>query len=263
MRSDALSPLAAFFRPNAWRVFRRNMLAWQSYAWSSLAINIVEPFAYFVALGFGLGAYFTVTGYGSLVQFIGPGLLGFTAMNTATFDASWGCFERRVFNGVYESMVTAPVHPLEIAAGEYLWQACRAVMYGSLFLAVLAIFGLGHTWWVLLCPFILALSGIMFAIPALFVSMIVKTQEHLFYYFSFVATPMAMIGGVFFPLDKLPHWALTIAWFTPLYHAVNLFRALVLGRVGPALFIDAVWIVGAIILLAYLPMRVIRQRLGN
>jgi lipooligosaccharide transport system permease protein len=258
-----VNALTAFFTPNAWRVFRRNLLAWQKYAWSSVAINIVEPFAYFLALGFGLGAYFSLTGYGSLVQFMAPGFLGLTALNTATFDAAWGCYERRVFNGVYESIVTAPVDPLEIAAGEYLWQAFRSTLYGTLFLAVIAGFGLVHSWWALLCPIMLALSGIAFAIPALLVSFLVKTQEHLFYYFSFVATPMVMIGGVFFPLDKFPHWALLIAWLTPLYHAVRVFRSLVMGSVSWGTGLEALWVVVAIAVFAFIPVRSIRARLAN
>ncbi|MBV8203623.1 MAG: ABC transporter permease [Candidatus Eremiobacteraeota bacterium] len=258
-----MNALGAFFSRNAWRVFHRNLLAWQKYAWSSVAINIVEPFAYFLALGFGLGAYFSLTGYGSLVQFMAPGFLGLTALNTATFDAAWGAYERRVFNGVYESMVTAPVDPLEIAAGEYLWQAFRSTLYGCLFLAVIAGFGLVHSWWALLCPLVLALSGIVFAIPALLVSFVVKTQEHLFYYFSFVVTPMVMIGGVFFPLDKFPKWALVIAWLTPLYHAVKVFRALVLGTVTAQTALEALWILVAIAVFAFVPVRSIRAKLAN
>lgn len=258
-----MNPIGALFRPNAWYVFRRNMLAWQKYAWSSIAINIVEPMAYFLALGFGLGSYLTLGGYGSLVQFIAPGMLGFLAVNTATFDASWGCFERRVFNGVYESMVTAPVDPSEIAAGEYLWQAFRAVLYGCLFLSVIAALGLVHSWWALLCPVILAVSGLLFAIPAFFISLIVKTQEHLFYYFSFVVTPMSMISGVFFPLDKLPHWLVVVAWWTPLYHAVKLFRSLVTGTVTLATAGDVAWLLIAIAVLVFLPVRAARARLGN
>lgn len=258
-----MNPVAAFLRPNAWRVFQRNFLAWQKYAWSSVAINIVEPFAYFLALGFGLGAYLKLAGYGSLVQFMAPGFLGLTALNTATFDASWGCYERRVFNGVYESMVTAPVDPMEIAAGEYLWQAFRSVLYGSLFLIVIAGFGLVHSWWALLCPLMLALTGIVFAIPALLVSFVVKTQEHLFYYFSFVATPMVMISGIFFPLDKFPHWALVIAWITPLYHAVIVFRSLVMGTVSVQTLFQLLWIIAAIVLLAFLPERSVKAKLAN
>ena len=153
-----MNPIVAMLRPNARRVFHRNFLAWQKYALSSMAINIIDGFVYFLAIGLGLGAYVTLTGHGSLVQFIAPGMLALTAMNTATFDSCWGCFERMNFNGVYESIVTAPVDPVEIAAGEYLWQAFRASLYCTLFLVAVAAFGLVHSWWVLLLPVVFALK---------------------------------------------------------------------------------------------------------
>jgi lipooligosaccharide transport system permease protein len=124
-------------------------------------------------------------------------------------------------------------------------------------------FGLVHSWWALFCPLVLALAGIICAIPALLVSFVVRTQEHLFYYFSFVATPMVMISGVFFPLDKFPHWALAIAWLTPLYHAVNVFRALVMGTVGTQTVWDLVWIIVAIVVLAFAPVMPVRSKLAN
>lgn len=258
-----MNPIAALFGANARRVFRRNFLAWQKYALSSMAINIVDGFVYFLAIGFGLGAYVSLNGHGSLVQFIAPGMLALTAMNTSTFDSCWGCFERMNFNGVYESIVTAPVDPVEIAAGEYLWQAFRAALYCSLFLIAVAAFGLVHSWWVLLCPAVFALTGIVFAMPGFFVAMKVATQEQLFFYFSFVVTPMIMVGGVFFPLDRLPHWIALVAWCTPLYHAVSACRSLLNGDLTASLGIDVLWLSAFAALFAFVPLRVLREKLGN
>ncbi|HXM19463.1 MAG TPA: ABC transporter permease [Candidatus Tumulicola sp.] len=257
-----MKPLAALFHRNAWNVFRRNFDAWRKYAFSSVAINIFEPLAYFLAIGFGLGAYLTL-GSSSLVQFIAPGMLGLAAMNAATFDACWGAFERLNFSGVYESMVTAPVDPLEIAAGEYLWQAFRAMLYGGIFLVVIASFGLVHSWWSLLSLPLLGLTGIVFAMPGFAVAMAVKFQEHLFYYFSLVATPMVMISGVFFPLDKVPYWLKAVAWCTPLYHSVNIFRGLVLGQFSWNLAGDLAWLLVAIGLFSYLPVRFLQNKLAR
>lgn len=258
-----MNPIAAIFRPNARRVFRRNLLAWQKYAFSSVAINVLDGFVYFVAIGFGLGAYVTFAGHGSLSAYIAPGMLALTGMNTATFDACWGCFERMNFNGVYESMVTAPVDPLEIAAGEYLWQAFRAVMYCSLFLVAVAAFGLVHSWWVLLSPFVFALTGIAFAVPGVFVAFKVAMQEQLFFYFSLFITPMMMVGGVFFPLDRLPQAILVVAWCTPLYHIVAALRVLLNGPPTVGFAEDVAWLLIFSALFAFVPVRVLRERLGN
>jgi lipooligosaccharide transport system permease protein len=258
-----MSPLRALFSANARRVFARNFLAWQKYAWSSLAINLVDPIVYLLAIGVGLGAYVTLAGHRSLLEFIAPGLLGFTAMNAATFDACWGCFERLNFNGVYESMVTAPVDPLEIAAGEYLWQAFRSGVYGTLFLIGVAAFGLVHSWWVLLCPLLFALIGMVFAVPGFLVAINVPTQEHLFFYFSFVVSPMVMVGGVFFPLDKLPAWVRDLAWCTPLYHGVSATRSLLSGDVTSTLAIDVAWLAVFFLAFVFAPRRTLREKLGN
>jgi lipooligosaccharide transport system permease protein len=258
-----MNPLRALLSANARRVFGRNLLAWQKYAWSSVAINLVDPVVYLLAIGVGLGAYVTLAGHRSLLDFIAPGLLCFTAMNTATFDSCWGCFERLNFNGVYESMVTAPVDPLEIAAGEYLWQAFRSCIYGTLFLFAVAAFGLVHSWWALLCPLLFALVGMAFAVPGFLAAIKVPTQEHLFFYFSFVISPMVMVGGVFFPLDKFPVWARDIAWCTPLYHGVEACRSLLSGTINTTFAIDIIWLVAFFALFTLAPRRTLREKLGN
>jgi lipooligosaccharide transport system permease protein len=258
-----LNPLLAFLRPNAWRVFHRNLLAWKTFAWSSITINIIEPLVYFVAFGYGFGAYFSFGGQGSLLQYLGPGMLALTAVNAATFDAAWGGYERLTTNGVYESMVTAPVEPEEIAAGEYLWQAFRATLYGAIFLVVIAALGLVHSWLALLCLPVLALTGLLFAIPALYVAFIVKTPEHLFYYFALLVTPLVMFAGVFFPLDRLPRWTQYVAWATPLYHAVSACRALIAGTPSLSTLREVGWLALAIVLVVWLPQRVLRRRLSG
>ncbi len=258
-----MTPLAALFRPNARRVFRRNFIAWRKYGAASVAINIVDPFIYFLALGLGLGAYVQLIGHVTLMQFIAPGLLGVAAMNAATFDACWGCFERLNFNGVYESMVTAPVDPLEIAAGEYLWNAFRAALYGTLFLVAVAAFGLVHSYWVLMTPLVFALAGTAFAVPSFYVAMRVSTQEQLFFYFSFVVTPMIMVGGVFFPLDRMPAWVSAIAWCTPLYHAVAATRTLLSGAPTLSTAADLLWLAVFTTAMTFVPWRVLRHKLGN
>ena len=256
-------PLSALASRNARLVFRRNFLAWRKFAFSSVAINLIDPFIYLLALGVGLGAYVNLTGHGTLMQFIAPGLLGVSAMNAATFDACWGCFERLNFNGVYESMVTAPVDPLEIAAGEYLWNGFRAILYGTLFLAAIAVFGLIHSWWFVLTPLVCGLAGIAFAVPSFYVAMRVATQEHLFFYFSFVVTPMIAVGGVFFPLDRMPLWVTVIGWCTPLYHAVAACRQLLAGAPTAATALDVGWLAAFSIAMTFVPRGVLRRKLGN
>ena len=49
----------------------------------------------------------------------------------------------------------------------------------------------------------------------------------------FVMVPLFLFAGAFFPIDRLPAAAQTLAWLTPLAHGVALTRGLTLGTISP------------------------------
>ena len=49
------------------------------------------------------------------------------------------------------------------------------------------------------------------------------------YYFTLGITPMFLFSGIFFPFNRLPSWVEVVAWFTPLYHLVQVTRGLADG----------------------------------
>lgn len=73
-------------------------------------------------------------------------------------------------------------------------------------------------------------------------------------------TPSFLFSGIFFPLDALPPIVARIAFFTPLYHVVNICRALSEGHPlnGSQ---DVVWLVVVAGLLAPYPFRLMRKRI--
>lgn len=242
-------------------VFRRNFIVWLKYYKSSLLLNFGEPLTNLVALGFGLGAYVAKMNGVPFLDFIGPGLLAVTAMNAVTFDMSFESYNRLNVNGVYQAMMTTPLSAPEIVGGEFLWEGFRSLLYGTVFFLVLLALGLVHSWWALLLPLPLLVSGVLFAAPALWVATIAKNHEQLFYYFTLVITPMFMFSGVFFPITRLPAIARTLLLFTPLVHLVNIVRALLLGTVSPRLAVDALWLLGYASVLPILPVRALTRRL--
>jgi lipooligosaccharide transport system permease protein len=75
------------------------------------------------------------------------------------------------------------------------------------------------------------------------------------YFFTLFITPMFLFSGIFFPLDRLPDALQAVAWFTPLYHLVNLMREL---ATGPALLTvagNALWLALLTLLLFALPVQ--------
>ena len=89
-----------------------------------------------------------------------------------------------------------------------------------------------------------------------------KSEAGLPMYFRFVVIPMFLFSGVFFPVSNLPDWLQPIALVTPMYHGVELARAIVVGippAVTPAISVAylLVWIIAG----TYFAISPVRQKL--
>lgn len=242
-------------------VWLHEFLSWRRFYKSSVLLNFGEPVLNLIALGWGLGAYISQMGEVSFLQFIGPGLLAVTAMNSVTFDICYEGFDRLHRTGLYTAMTSTSMEVEEVVGGQVLWSMTRSILYGSIFLFVLLLFGLIQSVWSFGIIITLMLSGALFSLAGLIVVSIAQNHEHLFYYFSLIITPMFMFSGVFFPVERLPVF---LQWFIqalPLYHFVEMNRALVSGQVDASILSHVVIVLVMIMLLALFPARMLRKAL--
>ncbi|MGE5507861.1 MAG: ABC transporter permease [Chitinophagales bacterium] len=249
------------FTRRAGAVWLRNLLAWVKYAKSSILLNFGEPVMNLLALGVGLGAYVSQMGGVSFLEFMAPGLLAVTVMNAVAYDITFDGYDRLRSTGVYDAMVTAPLSVEEVVAGELLWEASRAVVYGLIFLVVLFFFGLVRSVWVVFLPIVLVLTGLLFGALGLAVVTVARSHEHLFYFFTLAITPMFMFSGVFFPVERMPYLLQWVVKATPLFHAVELSRALSLGRVAPVDLVYLATLTALTLLSLALPVPLLRRAL--
>ena len=78
------------------------------------------------------------------------------------------------------------------------------------------------------------LTGLGFAAPIMAFSATQRQDSAFNVIFRFGITPLFLLSGTFFPLDRLPAVVRPIAYLTPLYHGVVLTRGLTLGSLDPA-----------------------------
>jgi lipooligosaccharide transport system permease protein len=114
--------------------------------------------------------------------------------------------------------------------------------------------------WALLIPPVLLVIGIMFSVMGTLFTSLISSIDFYAYYFTLVVTPLFLFSGIFFPIEDFPSPVPEIAWFTPLYHAVNICRALA-TEPSPALLVDLAWILVFTAALSLLPIRFMRKRL--
>jgi lipooligosaccharide transport system permease protein len=74
---------------------------------------------------------------------------------------------------------------------------------------------------------------------------------------------MFMFSGIFFPLDRLPGWVQTLAWFMPLRHAVELMRALLVNGDPAGALRAALWLAVVTVAVFPVPLRLLRRRLQS
>jgi lipooligosaccharide transport system permease protein len=162
----------------------------------------------------------------------------------------------------YDAVLATPVEPEDLVLGELLWAATRALVYGTVFLLVVAVLGLVSSWWAIALPPFLALGGACFAACGLAYTSLIPKMDYYTFYFTLFVTPMFVFGGIFYPYDRLPDWAQAAAWLTPLYHLVNIARDLATGPQAGAVAANATWLLVVTVTLFFaVPARVMRRRL--
>jgi lipooligosaccharide transport system permease protein len=246
---------------SAWHVWQRNAVIYRRTYKFNILPNFFEPFFYLLAMGLGLGAYLSrVNGVG-YIDFIAPGLAAMAAMFGASFEVTFNCFVKMQFGKVYDAVMSTPLSIEDVGLGEILWATSRAVIYGTLFIAIASTFGVIHSWLALLSPLALLLVGLMFSVIGLSFTAAVPIIDYFSYYFTLFLTPMFLFSGIFFPLDRMPGWVQGAAWFIPLHQAVEMMRALTLtGDLAHALA-AAAWIAVVTAVLFVLPLNLLHRRL--
>jgi lipooligosaccharide transport system permease protein len=243
------------------RVWRRDARNFSKLWRGALLPTFLDPLFYLMAMGFGLGTYLATIQGIPYKHFIAPGLVASAAMWAAAFETTYNVYIKMNENRLYDALIATPIEVPDLVSGEIAWAATRSLVYGSSFLIVITVFGLVDSWWALTIPLFLALGGACFAVIGMAFTALIGKIDLYSYFFTLFVTPMFLFSGIFFPLDRLPGSLEVAAWFTPLYHLVNLMRELATGPALGSVAGNAAWLVALTVLLFPLPVVKMRQRL--
>jgi lipooligosaccharide transport system permease protein len=218
-----------------WSVFEYYLVAyrrvWRATTWSSFVLPLLTM------LGFGLGVGSYVSGGVDGVRYLDwivPGLMAQTAMQTALGETSWPVLSKFEWIKLYLGQVAAPLRVADILGGQTLFVLFRVLIAVAAFLGVAALFGAAHNGWAVLAVPAAVLTGLAVAMPMTAFSASIMTDSYLAIVIRLGIVPMSLFSGVFFPLHLLPPVLQVVAWVLPLWHGVDLCRAATLGDALPA-----------------------------
>jgi lipooligosaccharide transport system permease protein len=89
---------------------------------------------------------------------------------------------------------------------------------------------------------------------------IVPGIDSFSYFYTLFMTPLFLFSGIFFPLDAMPRVVSLLAFFSPLYHLVNICRAFSAGSISTVIG-SMVWLVVVVALLAPFPFRFMKRKI--
>lgn len=224
-------------------VYLREMLIIKRRIKRQVAGMAVSPLLYLIAFGYAVGSMMELEGY-TYLEYLIPGLIAMSSM-TQAFGIASDINVARFYLCIFEEFQAAPISNVAYVAGEVAAGMTRALIAIFVIIILGLPFGVvlhyGPLFWLAIL-----LNSFLFAALAVALAMLVKSHADQGLLTSFIITPMAFLGGTFFPLERLPEWAQTILWALPLSHASKAIRANAFGETPPFSAFIVLLIIGAL-----------------
>jgi ABC-2 type transport system permease protein len=197
----------------------------------TLLAPLVSASLYLLVFGVSLGASISLYENISYLQFVIPGLVLMGLVNNAFANVSSSLFISRYMGNIVDLLVT-PLTPLQLIMGYSLAAMIRGLLVGVLVLGV----GLCFTSFPWSNPamtlLIAVLSSFLFAQFGFLAAIVSKSFDTLTMFTNFLILPLIYLGGLFYPVDRLPEpWA-QISLVNPLAYLISSFRSSMLGIEG-------------------------------
>ena len=215
-----------------------------------------EPVFYLFSIGIGIGQLvgdIAVDGGGAIsyTAYVAPALLAASVMNGSVFESTMNIFFKLKYGKIYDAILSTPLKPWDIALGEIGWSLIRGVLYSVGFMVVMAFMGLLASPWAIMAIPAATVIGFAFGAVGMAATTFMRSWQD-FDLVTLVSLPLFLFSATLYPLDVYPPAIQVITQISPLYHGVEVIRALTLGSfdislVGHLGFLMAMGTVGLLV----------------
>ncbi len=185
---------------------------------------VITTTLYYIIFGRIIGSRVGEMGNVPYMQFIVPGLVMMSVINSAYSNVVSSFFSSKFQRNV-EEMLVAPMHNSVILLGYMSGGIVRALVIGFIVLMVSVFFVdklVIHSVWITIT--VAVLTALLFSIGGFINALLARKFDDVSIIPTFVLTPMTYLGGVFYSITLLPPPWETVSRFNPIVYVVNAFR---------------------------------------
>jgi lipooligosaccharide transport system permease protein len=198
--------------------------------------QFISPTLYLLAMGIGLGTLVDAAGTRidglTYLEFVAPGLMAATVLQSSTGEALWPVLAGFKWMGFYHGMAASPMQPAHVFTGTVVWIGIRLTLTATAFLIVATAVGAILSPLAVLAIPAAVLGALALAAPLTAFSATQETDHRFPLVLRFLTLPMFLFSATFFPLSQLPALLRPLAWVSPLWHGVELCRDATTGTLG-------------------------------
>ena len=233
--------------------------------------SFVNPVFFLAAMGLGLGQMVDGGTVQSLpipyLTLVASGLMAANAMQNGASDGSFPVMAGIMWRKNFLGTVTTPLGPADIVLGRLIWGVGRLLFVLVVFAVIAVIFGALDLGPAMMGIAPAVLTGVAFTTAITAWTLTQKDGRSLSTLFRFLIVPLFLFSGTFFPISQLPDWLEPVAYFTPLFHGVELVRKVALPGVDESIvssiptWVHVAYLVAMALAGLYLSIRLLDKRI--
>jgi ABC-2 type transport system permease protein len=194
----------------------------------TIAAPVFSSLLFIVVFGIGLGGRIHQTAGVDYKAFIVPGLITMAMVQAAYSNNASSVFQARSDRYMHD-VLAAPMRNWEVNLGLSLGGAVRALAIGLAMLAIAAPFTGVPVRQPLELVVAVALGLTLFSSLGVVVGIYAKTFDHHTFVNNIVILPLTFLGGVFYPISRLPAPWHELSHANPIFYLVQAVRYGFLG----------------------------------
>ena len=198
------------------REIRRFMTVWQQTVLAPLMTAGLFVVVFVVALGRGRGEVMGLP----FVEFLGPGILMMTVIQTAFANSSTSLISSKMQGNIVDTLMP-PLSAAEILAGYLAGSLARSLLVAGVIGIGLALL-VGHVAvHPLLASAFIVLGALMLGGLGLLGGIIAQKFDQMAALTNFVVTPLSFLSGTFYSVQALPEPFRTLSHWNPIFYLID------------------------------------------